>query len=97
MAWHVDGTATIVHHQDLVFRRDSRRTDLIAVGMVHKAKWSDLAISVALILALAAACASTPAAQRAVQTFDTVSFLVVINEVGLGMATEDMPAAQDTE
>jgi len=76
---------------------DRRRADLIVVGMTHKAKWSDLPISVALVLALAAACASTPAAQRAVQTFDTVSFLVVINEVGLGMAAEDMPAAQNTD
>jgi len=64
--------------------------------MVHKAKFSDLAICVALILALAAACVSTAAAQRTVQTFDTAAFLAVINEVGLGMATEDMPV-QDTD
>jgi len=65
--------------------------------MTHKPKWSDLTVSVALVLAAAAACASTPAALRAVQTFDVAAFLVVINEVGLGMATEDMPAAQDTD
>ena len=33
---------------------DKWRTDLIAVSIAHKAKWSNLAISVALILALAA-------------------------------------------
>ena len=71
-------------------------TDLIEVGMAYKAKLSDIAISVALILALATAYVSTPAAQRTVQTFDTAAFLVVINEVGLGIATEDMPI-QDPE
>jgi len=68
----------------------------VAVGMAHKAR-SDLAISVALILALAAAGVSTRTAQRATQTFDTAAFLVYVNDVGLGMETEDMPAAQDTE
>jgi len=65
--------------------------------MTHSAKWSDLTVSVALVLAAVAACVSTRTAQRAVQTFDAAALLTFINEVGLGIATEDMPAAQDTK
>jgi len=54
--------------------------------MAHKAKWSDLAVSVGLVLAGAAACVSTPTARRAVQTFDVAAFLVAVNEAALGMA-----------
>ena len=71
-----------------------RHAEPIGIGL---AKWNDIVISVALVLALVAACLSTPAAQRAVRTFDAAAFLGAINEVGLGMATENMPLAQDTD
>jgi len=67
---------------------DADGADLIEAGMAHKEKWSDLAFSVGLVLAVAAACVSTPTVRRTVQTFDVATFLVVINEAFLGIAPE---------
>jgi len=58
--------------------------------MAHVAKSSDLTVSVALVLAVATACVSTPAVRRTVQTFDVAAFLVVINEAFLGIAPEEL-------
>ena len=63
--------------------------------MAHKAKWSDLAVSVGLVLAGAAACVSTPTARRAVQTFDVAAFLVAVNEAALGTGVLIHPPHQE--
>jgi len=73
------------------------RKDLVKVSMKHKGNSEALAISVALILAATTAFVSTPVAQRTIQTFEVPAFLVGIDEIGLGMATEDLPLAQDTD